>query len=502
MNPPRPRSAWHSPLLRLLIVTALAVCVHGYHLGTDDGAIYVPGIKQVADPALYPFGAEFFQSHARLSAFSLLVGGSARLTHLSVDWVILAWYVAGVFLLLLAAWKLLCALFETDAARWGGIALLAAAFCVPVAGTALAIADPYVTSRTLSTPATIFAIACFVSGQRKQAALWWLCTALLHPQMGFYLALFIACLAVATRRAPARVGHAPAADIAGLSVLPFIFEFQPARGPAREALLSRTYFFVSQWAWYEWIGVFAPLALLGWLSTADLRGARPALRPLARTLVAFGLLCTLAGIVLTLSPRLENYTRLQPMRALHLVYVIFFLLLGACVGEYALRRHVWRWLALFAVLAVSGVLLQNSTYPASAHVEWPGAASPNRWCDAFLWIRGNTPKNAVFALDPAYMLLPGEDMHGFRAIAERSMLADAVKDSGAVSLFPGLAAEWKAQVQSAHGWKQFQLPDFERLAGLYPVTWFVTELPAPAGLPCPYRNQAVAVCRLPTVTAR
>jgi hypothetical protein len=285
-------------------------------------------------------------------------------------------------------------------------------------------------------------------------------------------------------------------------VLPFIFEFQPARGPAREALLSRTYFFVSQWAWYEWIGVFAPLALLGWLSTADLRGARPALRPLARTLVAFGLLCTLAGIVLTLSPRLENYTRLQPMRALHLVYVIFFLLLGACVGEYALRRHVWRWLALFAVLAVSGVLLQNSTYPASAHVEWPGAASPNRWCDAFLWIRGNTPKNAVFALDPAYMLLPGEDMHGFRAIAERSMLADAVKDSGAVSLFPGLAAEWKAQVQSAHGWKQFQLPDFERLAGLYPVTWFVTELPAPAGLPCPYRNQAVAVCRLPTVTAR
>ena len=170
MNPPRPRSAWHSPLLRLLIVTALAVCVHGYHLGTDDGAIYVPGIKQVADPALYPFGAEFFQSHARLSAFSLLVGGSARLKHLSVDWLILAWYVAGVFLLLLAAWKLLCALFETDAARWGGIALLAAAFCVPVAGTALAIADPYVTSRTLSTPATIFAIACFVSGQRKQAA--------------------------------------------------------------------------------------------------------------------------------------------------------------------------------------------------------------------------------------------------------------------------------------------------------------------------------------------
>lgn len=492
----------HPPILRLLIVTALAVCVHGYHLGTDDAAIYVPGIKQAADPALYPFGAEFFQSHAHLSVFPLLVGGSARLTHLPVDWVILAWFVTGIFLLLLASWKLLCALFETDSARWGGLALLAAALSVPVAGTALAIADPYITARTLSTPATIFAIACFVSGRRKQAATWWLFTALIHPQMGFYLALFIGCLAVMTRRAPTRVAQAPAADYACLSVLPFVFELQPARGPAREALLSRTYFFVSQWAWYEWIGVFAPLALLGWLSTADLRGARPALRPLARTVVAFGLLCTLAGIVLTISPRLENYARFQPMRALHLVYVIFFLLLGACVGEYALRRQVWRWLVLFAALGVSAVVLQMNVYPASAHVEWPGAAPANRWSAAFLWIRGNTPKNAVFALDPGYMSLPGEDMHGFRAIAERSMLADAVKDSGAVSLFPGLAVEWKAQVQSLQGWKQFQLSDFKRLAGLYPVTWFVTQIPAPAGLPCPYRNQAVAVCRLPSVAAR
>ncbi len=479
------------------MATALAVCVQGYHLGADDAAIYVPGIKQAADPALYPFGAQFFEQHAHLSIFPLLVGGSARLTRLPVDAAIFAWYVAGTFLLMLAGWRLLCACFTTDSARWGGIALLAATLTVPVAGTALAIADPYVTARTLSTPATIFAIACYVAGCRRQAAAWWLFTALVHPQMSAYLAVFLGCLAWVTRRGSEAVAEAPAPALGFPAVLPFLFGWGPARGNAREALLSRSYFFVSRWAWYEWVGAFAPLALLEWLSRADLRGARPPFRTLARALTPFGLMFTLAAIVLVASTRLENYTRLQPMRAFHLVYVIFFLLLGGLIGEYALRRHAWRWLGLFVPLAVSLYLVQTAAYPASSHVEWPGTAGGNAWNAAFLWIRGNTPRNAVFALDPVYMSRPGEDMHGFRAIAERSMLADALKDSGVVSLFPSLADEWKAEVQSGQGWEHFQMADFERLTVRYPVTWFVTRDPCPAGLLCPYHNHVVAVCRLP-----
>ncbi len=59
-----------SPLPGLAAITFLAVLVHGYHLGVDDSAIYVPAIKRVADPNLYPFGSEFFMSHAHLSIFS------------------------------------------------------------------------------------------------------------------------------------------------------------------------------------------------------------------------------------------------------------------------------------------------------------------------------------------------------------------------------------------------------------------------------------------------
>jgi hypothetical protein len=38
-------------------------------------------------------------------------------------------------------------------------------------------------------------------------------------------------------------------------------------------------------------------------------------------------------------------------------------------------------------------------------------------------------KAAIFALDPNYMAIAGDDQHGFRAVAERSAIADNLKDS-------------------------------------------------------------------------
>ena len=484
-----------APLPGLVLLAALAVLILGYHLGADDAAIYVPAIKRVADPALYPFGAEFFMSHAHLSCFADLVGYSARLSHLPVDSVIFVWHVASILLLLVASWRLACLCFRNQRARWCAVALLAALLSVPVAGTALAIMDPYLTARSLSTPTTIFAIACYLSNRRKQAVAWLLATALIHPQMSVYGAVFLTCLELAGRR-PWR-GSASAPALGTLAAgLPFLFDFQPASGAAREALFSRTYFFVSNWTWYEWIGIFAPLALLWWFSTVAPKGTLPVFRSLARTLVPFGLMFTAAAIVLAIPARLENYTRLQPMRSFHLLYVIFFVLLGGLVGEYALQTKVWRWLGLFVPLAAGMWSVQQSAYPASPHVEWPGRASRNTWTSAFLWIRGHTPKSAVFGIDPDYMLLPGEDQHGFRAVAERSVLADEVKDSGAVSLFPQLASHWKDQVRAESGWETFHLADFENLAGHYPVTWILTRSPGPGGLICPYRNHDLAVCRI------
>ncbi len=482
-----------SRVAALLLITSMAVLVHGYHLGADDAAIYVPAIKSIADPGLYPFGSEFFMTHAHLSFFANLVGDSARLTRLPIDFVIFAWHVICIFLLLLASWRLGGVCFQNASARWGGVVLIAALLTVPVAGTALVIMDPYLTARSLSTPATIFAITSYLSNRTRQTLAWLLLTALIHPQMSVYVAIFLGCLALARRRV-ASPEHSLA--FASASGLPFLFPFQPAHGAARDALFSRTYFFVGNWAWYEWTGIFAPLALLWWISSTSPRGVKPAFRTLSRALIPFGLLFTAAGVLVGIPSWLENYTRLQPMRAFHLVYIVFFVLLGGLMQEYVLRIGVWRWLGLFLPLAIGMWFLQQSSFPASSHVEWPGSRSGNNWTSAFLWIRGHTPKDAVFAVDPNYMLSPGEDMHGFRAVAERSVLADSVKDSGAVSLFPQLADEWKRETQAESGWKNFHPEDFAKLAAEYPVTWILTRSPGPIGAICPYENRELVVCRI------
>jgi len=482
-----------SPLLRLGALAVLAVGVHGYHLGVDDSAIYIPAVKRVADPSLYPFGAEFFLSHARLSIFAGLVGGSARLSHLPADLAIFGWHVASVFLLLVAAWRLADCCFESDHARWSAVALLAAALSVPVAGTALVIMDPYLTARSLSTPAALFAVGCYLSNRPRQALAWLAAAAALHPQMAVYGAAFLGCLALVGRLGGLRAVSAPAFGAA--IGLPYFPGFGRLDGPARACLLSRTYFFVSNWTWDEWAGVFAPLALLGWFAWARPRRTRPAFRRIGIASVPFGLAFTAAAVVVAI-PGLESYSRLQPMRSFHLLYAIFFLLLGGLIGEYGLKTRAWRWVALFVPLGLGMALMQESAFPASEHVEWPGCGGGNTWISAFLWIRDHTPKDAVFALDPDYLARPGEDMHGFRAVAERSVLADNLKDSGVVSLFPRLAGEWERQVAAQRGLDRFQLADLRRLAARYPVTWIVTVRPGPAGLDCPYRNRDVAVCRM------
>jgi hypothetical protein len=139
---------------------------------------------------------------------------------------------------------------------------------------------------------------------------------------------------------------------------------------------------------------------------------------------------------------------------------------------------------------------QQQIFSSSPHIEWPGATPDNDWLRSFDWIRQNTPLGATFAIDPNYML--DDDEHGFRAIAERSRLADAVKDAGAVTMFPQppFAEHWLEQVTDQSGWATFQASDFQRLQKKYGVTWIVLRRPGIAEFACPYQNDTILVCRL------
>jgi hypothetical protein len=204
-----------------------------------------------------------------------------------------------------------------------------------------------------------------------------------------------------------------------------------------------------------------------------------------------------AALVVDLPARFETLARLQPMRCLHLLYVVMFLVMGGFLGEYVLKKQMWRWLLIFMPLSVGMFLAQRAMFTASAHVEWPGVSARNPWARTFVWIRQNTPVDAVFALDPDYMSIAGEDEIGFRCLAQRSRLADRNKDNGVVSMFPPLAEVWWAQVRAQTPWRNFRLGDFSRLKNTYGANWVVLQQPGVGGMDCPYQNGAVKVCRIP-----
>ena len=143
----------------LLLLTAAAFGISGYHPGVEDAEIYLPGIKKILNPALYPFGGEFFESHARMTLFPNLIAASVRWSHLSLDTAMLLWHLFSIFLVLLACWQLASLLFEELAACWAAVALVAALLTIPVAGTALYIMDEYLNPRSFALFATLFALA-------------------------------------------------------------------------------------------------------------------------------------------------------------------------------------------------------------------------------------------------------------------------------------------------------------------------------------------------------
>ncbi len=183
------------------------------------------------------------------------------------------------------------------------------------------------------------------------------------------------------------------------------------------------------------------------------------------------------------------------MRAFHLIYLIGMLLLGAFLAH-SLRGG--RAVLGAALLLLSGLMIfvQKQVYTASAHVEWPFAAPRNPWQQAFIWIRQNTPRNAVFALDSDYTKIASEDTQGFRATAVRSALVDELKDGGVVAIFPELAPRWKSQRDLEMGLDH--ISDQERISRLRPagVTWILLSASSATQLDCPYRNTAVIVCKL------
>ena len=487
----------------LLLLTALALLIHGYHPYAEDAEIYLPGVLKILNPSLFPANAEFFGEHAGHSLYPNLIAFSVRATNLPLPWAAFLWHLLSIFLLLAASWRLASALFDEETAYWGAVALMAALLTLPIAGTFLYILDQYLNPRDLAAFAALFAVAEVLHKKYGRAVLWLAFAAVMHPFMASFGILFCVWLVWLDRYRPRALGFAgqidgrdarPSTNLA--IALPFGITFEPPPAAYHEVALRQRSHFVLRWEWYEWLGVVGPVLLFWWFGSWALRRGMKNLELVSRAMVPFVLVAAAAAISLGIPARFEALTRLQPLRCMALCYMVLIVAGGGLLGQFALKRQVWRWITLLVPLSLGMHIAQHQVFSASQHIEWPWGQPRNQWAQAFEWIRRNTPVDALFALNPDHMELPGEDENGFRARSERSMLADLVKDKGAASMFPPLSVEWAEQIADQKDWKQFGKADFERLRQKYGVTWVVVEQPGPAGMECPYENSAVRVCQL------
>jgi hypothetical protein len=493
------RSEKHQTLGALLLLTTVALFVHGYHPYAEDAEIYLPGVEKILHPELFPVGREFFAAHASLTIFPSLIAVSLRLTHLPFEVGLLLWHVATIFLLLLACWELSGALFPSRRARRGCVCLVAALLTIPVAGTALYIMDQYLNPRNLAAFAAVFAVTRVLEKKYLHSSVWLAFAGSVHPLMAAFAFSLCTLLVVLDRfERKAKVLLTTAGGIGFCCLLLFGISLPPPTSEAyHKAALLHGFHYIQLWAWYGWLGILGPVGLLWWFGRiARVRQWR-LLELVCRCLILYDLIYFAAALVVDLPARFESLARLQPLRSLHLLYILMFLIMGGLLGEFVLKSQVWRWLIVFLPLASGMFMAQRILFPAGAQIEWPGVPLRNEWAQAFVWVRGNTRADAIFALDPEFMQLPGEEKIGFRCLAQRSRLADASKDSGAASMFPPLAEEWWTQVQAQTPWKSFSADDFVRLKANYGVNWVIVEQPGVAGLICVYQNGKVRVCRIP-----
>jgi len=467
----------------------------GYHPGMEDDGVYLTAVKSDLNPALYPHDAEFFRLQSQATLFDQWIAGFVRFTHIPLAATELLFQFTSILVILGACWSIARILFNDERVQWAGVTLVAAMLTLPVSGAAIYLADQHLHPRNMATALVLLAVSRILRNRLWQAVPLLLVSFVLHPIMALLGISFCFFLTTALLE-PVHAWLRSLRDSLAAAV-PLGWIFESPTPSWHRALETRSYLFLYRWTWYEWLGALGPLVLFWVLWRVSLRNGRTKLARFAVAVFAFGVVHQAASMIVLGTPALVRITPMQPMRFLQLVYIFMVLIGGCLIGKHMLKGSMPRWTVYLIVANIGMFAAQRDLYRGSPHFEVSGARLNNPWLDAFAWIRMNTPVNAYFALDPGYMASPGEDYHSFRALAERSQLADTVKDGSVVTQVPELGPQWQEQTNATAGYQHFKLADFQRLKSQFGVDWALVSYPGPAGLDCRWANRTLSVCRIP-----
>ena len=477
------------PAAAIALLTPVVLLVHGYHPLADDGAVYVTGIKKLADPGLYQTDAVFALSPTHLSIFAHVLAGLLRWGHISLPVLLLVCH-AGFDLSLSS--RLVASggtgSFPRRQARWGAVLLAACCFTLPVAGHRF----PSWTPTSLRAPSPLR--SCFSRWRRCSTSMGCLRTV---ARAGRAAASLDGCLCghrhAHGRCLPGAGCGAPSAlacRIGGCSAPSFswprVTRPQPCLQPARP---SAGRIFSSPAGNGMSIRVYLCRCSC-WASRRPRRAPWPA-RTLAIAATIIGGCALLTSLCFVHRSGSLLLARLQVLRAFHFVYIAGVLLAGGMLARLAQQRTRHR-AALPGAFSSSCLPRQRLTYPASNHVEWPGRTPRNPWQQAFLWIRANTPRIRSSPWITTTLSAPARTPRAFAQPQREAPSPTGFKDGGIASNFPQAAIPWWQGSQATEHLNG--ATDEQRLARLRPlgVAWIVLPAEAKTGFPCPFTNAGCA----------
>ena len=160
----------------ILPVSLFTIAITGYRFAVSDQAMYIPIIQRILDPSLLP-GDFFFQQPGNKSTIVLPI--VAYLSKVfSLEWVFFIGYIAAMFGLFWAVYRLAFALFGNGDIAWLSALLL----CISRRQDyAITTQETFFTIQPVAMPFCIMALCFFVEGRYIRAAVFNAIAFLLHP---------------------------------------------------------------------------------------------------------------------------------------------------------------------------------------------------------------------------------------------------------------------------------------------------------------------------------
>src|SRR5207245_11576051 len=149
---------------------------------------------------------------------------------------------------------------------------------------------------------------------------------------------------------------------------PVQFSFQRPSEAYHAAAQYHAFHYIQSWQWYEWLGIVGPVPIFWWFARMARRQQSRNLDLMCRALIVYDLVYFAAALIVSLPARFGSLARIQPLRSLHLLYILLLVFSGGFLGLHVLKKNFLRWAVLFLPLFSGIVFAQPALFSNPGYV--------------------------------------------------------------------------------------------------------------------------------------